>query len=270
MRKKFNWRKILLWLVGFVIVTHLLMFIALYFFQETLLFRPEILTENYTFNFKGDFDEVYIPVEKDVKLHGLLFKANKSKGLVFYLHGNGGSLKGWGSIADTYIDAGYDLFLLDYRGYGKSGGHVESEEQLHSDIDKVYAHMLRGYDQKDVVIAGYSIGTGPATHLARRKNIKALILQAPYYSMSRLMGDKAPVVPEFVKRYKINTFEFIKNVTAPVYMFHGTADELIDYSHSQSLIKCAKPTDVLIPIKGGGHNIKESDVLKREIKRILR
>jgi len=270
MKKKFSWKKILLWGVTIIVGLHLLMFVILYFFQEKLLFRPDVLTKNHTFAFTGDFDEVYIPVEDNVDLHGLLFKSVNPKGLVFYLHGNGGSLDGWGRIAEGYISSGYDLFMLDYRGYGKSGGYIESEEQVNSDVDKAYAFLKKQYEEQNIIISGYSIGTGFATRLAAGKNIKALILQAPYYSMSMLISDKAPVVPEFVKRYKIPTYKYLEKVSAPVYMFHGTADELIGFSHAKLLLKHAKPTDVLVAIKGEGHNIKDNEILKEELKKILR
>lgn len=249
---------------------HILMFIVLYFFQEKLLFRPELLAQEHVFTFACDYEEIYIPVEDKVKLHGILFKVPNPKGLVFYLHGNGGSLNGWGQSAEAYTAAGYDIFMLDYRGYGKSGGSIESENQLFSDIEAVFNEMLKRYRENAIIIAGYSIGTGPAAHLAAGRDIKALILQAPYYSLSDLIGDKAPVVPEFVKRYKIKTFEYIQNVTSPVYIFHGTADELIDFSHAERLIKYAKPLDRLIPIPGVGHDIKENEILKNELLKILK
>jgi hypothetical protein len=118
-------------------------------------------------------------------------------------------------------------------------------------------------------LVGYSIGTGLATHLAMHKNVKLLILQTPYYSLSEVMSDKAPFVPAFIKRYTIETNRFIKDVSAPIYIFHGTADELITYSHSERLIRLAKATDTLIPVTGGGHDMMNNAFLNQELKRLL-
>lgn len=270
MKKAFSWRKILARLAVMLVFLIVLGFTLLYYFQEKLLFHPEVLTEDHAFTFPGDFEEVYIPVEKEINLHGVLFKAENTKGLVFYLHGNGGSVNGWGNIADTYLGSGYDVFIPDYRGYGKSDGNITSEEQIHGDVEKAYQLMQKQYDEKDIIIAGYSIGTGFAAKLAAGKNIKALLLQAPYYSMSGLVSEKMPYLPGFITRYKIDSYKFLERVTAPVYILHGTADRLIPFSHAQRLIRHAKPRDVLIPIEGGGHNIKDREDFKNELRKILK
>ena len=87
--------------------------------------------------------------------------------------------------------------------------------------------MLKNYKGKAVVIAGYSIGTGPATYLAAHNKPKALILQAPYSSLTKLIDEKVPLVPDFVKRYAFKTEDIIGRVKAPVYLFHGLDDTLI-------------------------------------------
>jgi len=130
--------------------------------------------------------------------------------------------------------------------------------------------MLKNYNEKNVIIAGYSIGTGPATQLAANHNCKALLLQAPYYSLTDLAGDKIPLIPEFVKRYKFETYKYIDKVAAPVYIFHGTADKLIPFTNAERLMKHAKAADKLIPLPGEGHNaINESELYREELKRVL-
>ena len=116
-------RKVLTKVVLAIVLLYALSLTMLYFFQEKLLFHPVVLDQKHKFSFSNEFEEVYIPVEDDVKLHGILFKAKNSKGLVLYLHGNGGCVDGWGHSAELYNEAGYDIFMLDYRGYGKSNGH---------------------------------------------------------------------------------------------------------------------------------------------------
>lgn len=250
--------KILKRIAAAVLLLYIVALILLYFFQEKLLFHPVVLDQKHRFAFSDEFEEVFIPVEDDVKLHGILFKAKNSKGLVFYLHGNGGCVEGWGQSAGLYNLAGYDIFMLDYRGYGKSGGTIESEEQLNSDVEKAFLAMQKKYGST-IIIAGYSIGTGPAAHLAAAKIVKALILQAPYYSLTGLASEKIPLIPEFIKRYKFNTYDKITKVKGPVYIFHGTEDRLIPFTHSQRLKEIGNNNVILIPLPGEGHNaINES------------
>lgn len=103
-------------------ILYVAMCIFLYFIQERLLFFPEKLPQNYRFAFTHDFEELKIEMEDEILLNGILFKIQNPKGLIFYLHGNAGSLRTWGEAAKIYTDMSYDLFMLDYRGYGKSEG----------------------------------------------------------------------------------------------------------------------------------------------------
>ena len=99
---------------------------------------------------------------------------------MFYLHGNAGALDTWGDIAKVYTSLGYDIFILDYRGFGKSEGSIYSEEQFYKDVQAAYDVMRKEYPENKIVVEGYSIGTGPATILAATNHPKLLLLQAPY------------------------------------------------------------------------------------------
>ena len=267
--KKSNKR--LLYIVVGIIAFYLSNLVFVYFMQEKLLFHPEVLTAGHAFNFDSDFEEVYIPVDKEVKLHGVLFKAKESKGLVFYLHGNGGSVNGRGKGTDEFTALGYDLFILDYRGYGKSGGELQSEAQMDADMQKAFTFMAEKYKDKPIVVAGYSIGSGPATELAANNKIKALILQAPYYSLTELIDTKVPFIPDFVKRYKFETCSYIKKVTVPIYLFHGTDDKLIPISNSERLVQLCAHGAHLIRLDGAGHNgLNENQTFRNSLKTILK
>lgn len=224
------------------------------FNQENMIFFPEKLRKEHVFTFNQEFEEIYIPVEDDVNLHGLLFKAADPKGLVFYLHGNAGSVDTWGWIAKTYTDLNYDIFILDYRGYGKSGGKISSEKQFHNDVQIAYNQLKTKYPEDRIVIAGYSIGSGPAARLASENNPKLLILQAPYYSLSDLMQKLYPIAPTFLLQYKFDTFRYVERTKAPVVLFHGNLDEIIYYGSSEKLKDHLKPTDKVIILQGQGHN----------------
>lgn len=99
---------------------------------------PEKLAKDFQFKLPQKFEEINIEIEDGVKLNGLFFPAENSKGLIFYIHGNGGSVNSWAHISSHYTDLGYDLFLLDFRGYGKSEGEITSEKQLFDDNQIVY------------------------------------------------------------------------------------------------------------------------------------
>ncbi len=236
-----------------------------------MLFYPEMLPDDYEFNFENDFSEFFIQVDNDVKLNGLLFKSDSSKGLVFYLHGNAGSLASWGNIAQVYLDNNYDFFILDYRGYGKSQGKISSEKQLYNDIQIAYDTLIKLYNNKSVVIIGYSIGSGLAAYLASTNEPNLLILKAPYYNMIDLTHQYIKVLPGFLIRYKLRTDKYIEKVRCPVIIFHGIQDEVIYYGSSEKLKKHFKTDDRLITLYGQKHNgINENPVYKKELKVILK
>lgn len=154
--------------VGVVVALYVLLWRVLYFKQEKLLFAPTHLPAGYHFYFPGQFEERWTTAAAGTRLHGLLFKTPSSKGLIFYLHGNGGSLDSWGVAAATYTALHYDVFLLDYRGYGKSGGISSNQPQMLADVDTVHQQLRLQYPESRTVILGCSLGTGPATWLATR------------------------------------------------------------------------------------------------------
>lgn len=226
----------------------------LFFFQEAIIFHPEKLNKDLNFQFDQPFEEVKITTKDNKNLHGLFFKANQSKGLIFYLHGNAGSVKGWGDVAKTYTDLHYDVFIIDYRGYGKSEGDIRSEQQFYNDIQMAYNLFKENYEEKNIVVLGYSIGTGAAAKVASENNPKLLILQAPYYNLKDIMKQSFPFVPTFLLKYKFETNKFIQNCKMPVVIFHGDKDEVIYYGSSLKLQKLFKENDKLFTLRGMGHN----------------
>lgn len=158
---------------------------------EEQLFPGKKLQDS-TFSFQGKFEEQFITTADHVKLHGILFKADKSKGLIFYLHGSNGAVDTWGKIANIYTNNGYDLFMLVYRGYGKSEGKVTNEELLYRDLQTVYDKLTQQYPEDHIIIIGQSMGTALASTIASHNSPKMLILQAPYYSFQDWTQHVAP------------------------------------------------------------------------------
>jgi alpha-beta hydrolase superfamily lysophospholipase len=246
--------KAVLIITGVLATLYVLLCTVLYFKQERLLFAPNHLPANYQFRFPGRFEERWTTAADGTRLHGLLFHTPDAKGLIFYLHGNGGALDSWGDVAATYTALHYDVFLLDYRGYGKSGGTITSQAQMLDDVEVAYRQLLPEYPESRTVILGYSLGTGAATWLAARHQPKLLILQAPYFSMRDMARQLYPFVPGFVLRYPMPTNELIGQVKAPIVLFHGDHDEVITHNSTLRLKGLLKPNDQLIILPGARHN----------------
>ena len=262
-------RFIFLSLASFFGIVYLLYVSYVYFNQAEMVFIANKLPSNYKFEFNQDFEEFNIPSYDGKKQSGLLFKTSNPKGIIFYLHGNAGSLDSWGNNATIYTDLGYDIFFLDYRGFGKSEGKIESQEQVFKDISIVYDTIKSEY--KNTIIIGYSIGTGLATYLASIKNPNKLILQAPFYNFLEFSDGRAPYFPDFLKKFQFETNKYIVKVKVPIYIFHGNQDQLISFDNSVRLKKIIKPTDSLFTLEGQGHlGINDNFDFQEKLKEILK
>lgn len=234
------------------------------------IFPASAFSKNYIYHFKGRYEEITIPVKDYTHLHAILFHADKPKGVIFYLHGNTGALDKWGKMASAYTVLGYDIFMLDYRGYGKSEGNIKNEKQLYSDIQTVYDSVKSIYPETNIIILGYSIGTGLATELAAANHPRKLILQAPYYSLPDAVHFLFPSADTTNLPFQFNTYRYLPAVACPVVIFHGNADKTFYYGSSLKLKQLFKPGDELITLHGAGHADMEKnpDYLKT-IKHVL-
>ncbi|WP_045114961.1 alpha/beta hydrolase [Microscilla marina] len=239
------------------VVTVICVFV--YLNQDKVIFLAEKLPLDHKFKFAYDEERFYTP-EHGARLNALLFKGKQqtARGLIYYLHGNTGSLRNWGRIARRFTQYGYDVLVFDYRIYGKSRGEV-NEQTLLKDAEYVYQQLLKEYPENKVVIYGRSLGSGLAAFVAAHNMPKMLILETPYYSFIDLVQHlgKQYNIPWFpytiVLKYHLRTDLYLPQVKSPVYLFHGQLDELIYYESSQKLARFFKKDDLLFSVPDGKH-----------------
>ncbi len=228
-------------------------FTHLYITQESMIFTATTLPRDHQFIFEVPFEEVAIPVD-GAEINGLHFQQSNPRGLIFFLHGNGGNLDSWTSNVDYYRRVNYDLFIFDYRGYGKSTGHVQSETQLHDDVRVAWDTIAPQYREKPIVIYGRSLGAALAAKLAIDVNADLLILVSPFSSMVAMARRQYPFLPEWLVRYPLRTDKLIANIRTPTVLVHGDEDLFIPLEHSYELRGLANSPVNLLVIKGAGHN----------------
>jgi fermentation-respiration switch protein FrsA (DUF1100 family) len=232
----------------------------LYYNQEDILFQKATLPEDYVFNFEEPFDELFLETEEGARINALYFKAETPKGIVLYFHGRGGNLSNnWGKASREFTSRNYDLFVMDYRGFGKSTGPL-SEKAIFHDANVCYEYVNDLYSEDNIVVYGRSLGTGIATFVASNKNPKSLVLESPYFSILDLTPSQTPYLPRFLVpillKYHFRTDQLIVNVASPIHIFHGTEDELIPYDSSTRLLRLIKnhKKASLVSIENGTHN----------------
>ena len=233
---------------------------GLYFKQEALLFKPVPLAASQPLqglSTQGEGVSEFTVEVPGAKLSGLQLTLPNPKGVVFFLHGNRGNLDEWFINTEIYRRYNMDLVMLDYRGFGKSTGQIESEAQLRSDVRAAWDQIAPHYVGKKRVIYGRSLGSGLAVGLsADLETGKAppdlTVLVSPYSSMSSLTAQIYPYVPQVVLRYPLRTDQLLPKIKSPLLLMHGDRDKLIPPSHSQSL-KVISPQAQLLIVNGAGH-----------------
>ncbi|MDX1461661.1 MAG: alpha/beta fold hydrolase [Marinirhabdus sp.] len=244
------WMHIGIW----IFVIYMAISVLLYYLQDYFLFKPEKLSSDFKFYYENQVvDEYNLETADGAIINGLHFKAQERRGVVLYLKGNSKSMKGWGKFAVDFTRHGYDVVMVDYRGFGKSIGK-RTQENMKRDIQYVYNKIRERVKEEYIILYGRSLGSGFATKLASMNHPRMLILDAPYYSLLKVTGRYMAFMPlSILLKYPMPTYKWLKYVRCPVHIVHGTNDTLIPFQSSVKLAKVNPDITRLWPIIGGGH-----------------
>ncbi|MEM6320651.1 MAG: alpha/beta fold hydrolase [Bacteroidota bacterium] len=228
-----------------------LLCVGLWFAQDKLIFNPTKLSEDFIFS---KTNEVEIEVDEGVFLNALWMREPNAKGVILYLHGNRGSNRRCQHQARNMANRGYDILMVDYRGYGKSDGKIHSQGQLYADVQKVYDYLKKSYRENQIVIVGYSLGSGMASYLAANNSPQQLMLLAPYLSFYELKKRYIPIyIPNLFVKYPLDNEAHLAKVNCPVTIFHGTNDRVIPFAHGEQLANEYPEKVTLVTLNNESH-----------------
>ena len=257
-------------LVGLILL-YASILIGTFVFQKYIIFQPKKLDTEFQFAFDQPFEELFLTTPDSEQLNALYFKTKlESKGLVLYFHGNADNLDRWGNYASDFTKRGYDFFILEYRGYGKSTGKPD-EAKFYEDAQLTFDWALKNYSSSQIIIYGRSLGTGVASHLAVDNDFRLLILETPFDNVETLFKMRSPggFLPLPIKT-KFPNDQHLKEINQPIYIFLGTKDRVVPNSSTEKLRPLLKPSDRLITIEGGGHkNLNTFEKYQTELDSIL-
>lgn len=177
-------------------------------------------------------------------------------GAVLLCHGNAGNISMWGwQIGEWVIQRKQAVLAFDYPGFGKSSGSP-TEAGCYAAADAAYDYLTQTLlvPGTRVLLYGESLGGGVATDLASRHHCRALILASTFTSFPDLAQQLYPFFPgRWLVRNQFRNIEKIRNCHCPIFMGHGTADELIPFSQGQRLFAMANEPKRFISMSGLGH-----------------
>jgi uncharacterized protein len=253
-------------LAGSALLVWTALITALWWGQETLLFEPKVLASNLSID-APDVTEDWVDVP-GARLHAIQFRqpmvngVRHTKGLIFYLHGNVGNVATWFVDSGFWRDSGYDLYMMDYRGFGKSTGRIESEAQLHADVQTAWERIAPAYAGLKTVIFGRSLGTGLAVQLAATVQPDLLILVSPYSSMTAVMNVHYPWAPDAILRYPLASDRYIQQIRHATLIFHGLRDTVIPVAQAEALQERAHRAELIL-LPNVGHGDVQEDATYR-------
>jgi len=184
--------------------------------------------------------DVFLTAADGVKVHGWYAKPERARVTFLVLHGNAGN------IADRvhYVLALHDLpaavFLLDYRGYGRSEG-APDEAGVYADAQAAYRWLVgQGVPANRIILYGESLGAAVAVDLAARVPLGGLILQCGFTSVADMARQVVPFLPlGGLMKSRFDAAAKIASVRAPKLHFHGRADEVVPFHLGRRLFEAA-------------------------------
>lgn len=230
-------------LVVLLLVVYALSAVGAHFMAPGMIFpRPPV-----TYELTPDYVQLTTP--DGVKLAARHWPNPSAKYTLLYLHGNYEQLGSVGEYLPHFVSAGYAVFAVDYRGYGRSSG-TASEAGLYIDAQTAYDYMRTklGVPANRIIIFGYSLGGGAGVELARHEPVAGLVLQGAFVSAYRVLT-RIPVFPgdKFVNLAKVPRLKL------PVLVIHGTADVTVPFWHGETLYAAITARKSHLYVEGGPH-----------------
>lgn len=246
--------------ISTAIITIFLLYFVLcvvYFFaQEGIIFRGRGVGQVKDYRLTNEWEEHFLQTPNNGKIHYLRLRTqDTSKGSILFLHGNTGHLKRWSLVAQELCALGYEVWVPDYRGYGKSNG-PKKEEWMHQDLFELAHEMEKSHPGGKKLLFGRSLGSGFAVRLASRIPFDGLILETPFLSLLDVAKRQMPWLPmNYLLRYPFRSDRYIQEVKCPILMIHGTKDRIVAYASAYALYQCVadRKNVEMLTIAGGNH-----------------
>jgi fermentation-respiration switch protein FrsA (DUF1100 family) len=224
--------------------------------ESHFVFAPQKRLDNYPADFNMKFRDVYLDTHDGITLHGWFFPVASGGPVILFCHGNAGNISHRLDYIQLLVRLGANVFIFDYRGYGKSSGKP-SEKGLYNDALCACDYLVNRekIKQEDIILLGRSLGAAAATEVASKRDARSLIIESGFLSirhMARHMLLFSLISPLIHQSY--NNLEKIKHISIPKLIMHGDRDEVVPFYMGKRLFQEAKEPKYFYAVKGAGHN----------------
>jgi uncharacterized protein len=251
-----------------------LLVVLVYLGQERLMYLPTATLVTTPAAHGMPYEDVHLTAADGVRLHGWFIPAPEPRGVLLFFHGNAGNISHRMESIRIFRRLGLSVFIIDYRGYGQSGGRP-GEAGIRKDARAAWAHLreARQIPAGDIVIFGRSLGAAVAAELAVGRQPGGVILESPFTSAADLASEVYPWLPvRTLMRHHYDVQEVLPRVTAPLLIAHSRHDEIVSFDHALRLMEAAREGAVLLEMEGG-HNdgfLRTGERYVRELDEFLR
>src|SRR6266581_2802742 len=177
-----------------------------------------------------------------------------SAGLLWF-YGNGETVAAIWPIVREFQPPGTAVLVLDYPGYGGSGGRA-TESALYAAADAAYAALTArpDVDPQRIYVYGRSLGSAVATYTAAHHPVAGLILESPFTNAAAMAKYHYGLLPRFLLRLSLDNVANVRRVSCPILLFHGDADRLVPTAMGMAVAAAAAGPVEVVLIHGAGHN----------------
>lgn len=218
------------------------------------IFFPKKEVEVYPSALHLPFEDVYIKTGDGVRINGWFIPHSNARHTLLFFHGNAGNIEHRLDKLLMLRETGVNIFIIDYRGFGKSEGRL-TEEGFYLDANAAYNYLAnsRRIGPEQIILYGESLGTAVAIDLAAKVKVSSLIIEGAF-SGGRDMAVKIyPFLPAFLFSNKFNSLKKIKKVGAPKLFIHSINDEIVPFALADKLYQAASGAKEFVELIGS-HN----------------
>jgi len=252
-------------------IMKLLIFIGLMlrWFERAQVYQPSRRLDASGLELGRPLEDVWFTTSDQVRLHGWYFPAAADAPhrhrVWLLLHGNAGNISHRLSHADLLLRTGAGVFLVDYRGYGRSQGRP-TEAGTYLDAEASYDWLRqRGHAPGHILVVGESLGGGVASELALRRVIGGLVLLSSFTSVPDLGAELFPWLPvRWLASIHYDTRSRLPDITAPVLILHGRHDSLVGFHHAEANYAAAREPKRLVSLPGDHNDLPHSAAAEYE------